>query len=293
MSLTLRAAAVVGAAEELAPPVAAREAWPAIDPRFGEQRVQLIATDVRAAWPEAPDRIARMDRLTRLSLLAVHRLHGAFGESAPFETTRDEPVGISFASALATLGTNETFDRRYHAREARSGRALGDAHLFPYTAPNAAAGEIGIAFALHGPVVVRIGGGCSDMRAFCVADVEPSVRRWVIVVADVLSPAAIAWLASNAIVRDGDVASEGAVAFLIDSTDSTDASARGPRIVRADGGIDAPDVARATLRDPEGRVRYGTAGAIALAASFLGATSCRGTWESRAPSGAWARIELA
>lgn len=288
-SLVLRAVALVGADDDLGPIVAAREAWPGCDARIADRRVQLVATDVRAAWPDAPERIARMDRLTRLSLLAVHRLAVAASITNGFEATRDEPVGISFASALATLGTNESFDRRYHAREARSGRALGDAHLFPYTAPNAAAGEIGIAFGLHGPAVVRVAGGRADLDALRVASIEPDVRRWVAVAADVLSPAALLWLSSAGVLHADEIASEGALAFLLDVDDD---DVQAPRIDTTRTGVDAPDLERATRHDGAGRVRFGIATGCRLAAAYANGDDARGRWISRCASGAWSSVDV-
>jgi hypothetical protein len=117
-----------------------------------------IALDVRGEWPTAPERLGRADRLCHLSLLAAYR---ALGE--PPASSR--PIAVVFGSALASLVTNV----RYYDKIQKRGMRLADPKRFPYTAPNAAAGEVAIGFGLIGPNVSLTSGFASGLEAVAVA----------------------------------------------------------------------------------------------------------------------------
>jgi len=63
---------------------------------------------------------------------------------------RDGPVslaGVVVGTPFATLDTNAAF----HARIRERGARMAEPRRFPYTSPNAASGEVGVAFGLKGP----------------------------------------------------------------------------------------------------------------------------------------------
>lgn len=125
-----------------------------VAPRAPDRDVTL---DVRAEWPGAPERLARTDRLCHLALLAAHR---ALGDPPG----GDRPVAVVFASGHATLLTN----LRYYDKIQRRGPRGADPKRFPYTSPNAAAGEVAIAFGLVGPNVTLASGFASGVEALGV-----------------------------------------------------------------------------------------------------------------------------
>lgn len=117
-----------------------------------------VALDVRAEWPDAPERLARTDRVCHLALLAAYRALGA-PPAAP------RPIAVVYGSALASLVTNV----RYYDKVQRRGLRMADPKRFPYTSPNAAAGEVAIAFGLVGPNVCLTSGFASGVQALVVA----------------------------------------------------------------------------------------------------------------------------
>jgi 3-oxoacyl-[acyl-carrier-protein] synthase II len=99
-----------------------------------------------AALTMSSARLTRADSLVRLALAAVERLRAACGPLAG--------AGVVVGSALATMETNATFAANVRARGARA----AEPRRFPYTSPNAVAGECSIAFGLTGPGF-SVGGG--------------------------------------------------------------------------------------------------------------------------------------
>ena len=118
----------------------------------------VVSLDVRAEWPAAPERLARTDRVCHLSLLAAYR---ALGEPP----AGPRPMAVVYGSALASLITNV----RYYEKIQKRGIRMADPKRFPYTAPNAAAGEVAIAFGLVGPNVSLTSGCASGLEAIAVA----------------------------------------------------------------------------------------------------------------------------
>ena len=92
------------------------------------------------------DRLLRADPLVRLALAAVAGLQASSGPLAG--------AGVVVGTALATLETNALFAARIRARGARA----AEPRRFPYTSPNAVAGQCSIAFGLTGPSF-SVGGG--------------------------------------------------------------------------------------------------------------------------------------
>ncbi len=132
----------------------------------------------RTGYPE--DRIARGDELVRLTIAAVAALEDRVGPL--------KGAGIVVGHGLATLETNAT----YLARMRTAGAARAEPRRFPYTTPNASAGEAAIAFGLTGPAFAVGGGphGGIEAIASAAALVRAGVaERIVVVAADEAGPA--------------------------------------------------------------------------------------------------------
>jgi 3-oxoacyl-[acyl-carrier-protein] synthase-1/3-oxoacyl-[acyl-carrier-protein] synthase II len=117
-----------------------------------------VAPDELAAkihWPT--ERVERGDALVRLALAAVARLASVCGPL--------DGCGIVVGSAMATLETNAVFAARLRDRGARS----AEPRRFPYTSPNAVAGECSIAFGLTGPSFSVGGGSHAALEALACA----------------------------------------------------------------------------------------------------------------------------
>lgn len=132
-------------------------------------RPERLAGVVRVA----EDRLARMDDLVRLALATVARLEARVGSLAG--------AGIVVGHGLATYETNRAFLARL--REAGVRRAAP--RRFPYTTPNAAAGECATAFSLTGPAFAVGGGAHGGLEALAVAQslVAGAVSDRIVVVA--------------------------------------------------------------------------------------------------------------
>jgi 3-oxoacyl-[acyl-carrier-protein] synthase-1/3-oxoacyl-[acyl-carrier-protein] synthase II len=129
--------------------------------------------DLAALTGARLDRLARLDGLARLAVAAVGQLGARAGSLAG--------SGLVMGSALATLETNALFAARIRARGAR----LAEPRRFPYTSPNAAAGECAILFGLTGPSFAVGGGGLAGLEALAAAAllVEAGDADAVVVVA--------------------------------------------------------------------------------------------------------------
>ena len=188
-------------------------------PRSRERRPVYVsrAVHVERAWPSATlgsaltipvERIARADGLVRLALSAVLALEESRGPLAG--------AGVIVGTVLATLETSAAFARRLREHGARAVAP----RQFPYTSPNAVAGEISIAFGLTGPSFSVGGGWHAGLEALGVAAVlveAGDVDRIVVVAVDDVGP-------DSQAVAGGGVPS-GAVATLVTSN-PTDACAR-------------------------------------------------------------------
>ncbi|WP_394839613.1 3-oxoacyl-ACP synthase [Pendulispora rubella] len=85
-----------------------------------------------------PDKLSRTDALCRFALAAVAALQAKVGPLAG--------AGVVVGHFLATLETNATYDARVRERGVSA-----EPRRFPYTSPNAVAGECGVVFGLSGP----------------------------------------------------------------------------------------------------------------------------------------------
>jgi 3-oxoacyl-[acyl-carrier-protein] synthase-1/3-oxoacyl-[acyl-carrier-protein] synthase II len=154
------------------------------------------------------DRLARADGLVRLAIAAVSRLEALCGTLAG--------AGVVAGSALATVETNALYAARLRERGARSAAP----RVFPYTSPNAVAGECSIAFGLTGPSFSVGGGLHAGLEALIAGTLlveGGDAERVVVVAVDEAGPTTRA-LAGEAVVS-------GAVALLLTAS-ATDARAR-------------------------------------------------------------------
>ncbi len=168
-----------------------------------------LAPDVLALALAVPvERIQRADALVRIALSAVLALRESRGGL--------EGAGIVVGAALATVETNAVFARRLRQHGARS----AGPRLFPYTSPNAVAGEASSAFGLTGPSLSVGGGWHAGLEALATAAVlveAGDADRMVVVAVDEVGPV------SGALA--GPALTSGAVATLV-TADPSGALAR-------------------------------------------------------------------
>jgi 3-oxoacyl-[acyl-carrier-protein] synthase II len=146
---------------------------------------------------EAPSSDARGDDLVHLAIGAVARLVAS--------GARIEGAGIVVGMVLATLETNALFAARIRERGAR----MAEPRRFPYTSPNAVAGECSLAFGLTGPGFSVGGGKHAALEALAAATllVEAGDAGQVVVVAvDAPGPVAAAMGFEGSFTRAGAVA---------------------------------------------------------------------------------------
>jgi 3-oxoacyl-[acyl-carrier-protein] synthase II len=157
------------------------------------------------------ERIARSDGLVRLALGAVARLREACGSLGG--------AGVVVGTALGTVETNAIFAGRLRAR----GAARVEPRRFPYTSPNAVAGECSIAFGLTGPSFSTGGGMHAALEAFAAAAVlieAGDAERMVVVAVDEVGPVA------GALAPPGVGLRSGAVAVLLTALETTESGRR-------------------------------------------------------------------
>jgi 3-oxoacyl-[acyl-carrier-protein] synthase-1/3-oxoacyl-[acyl-carrier-protein] synthase II len=145
------------------------------------------------------DRLARADALVRLALAAVAALQARCGSTLA-------GAGILVGSALATVETNARFAARIREHGARAAAP----RLFPYTSPNAVAGECSMAFGLTGPSFAVGGGlhaGLEALAAGALLVEGGNAEALVVVAVDEGGPVTRALA--------GDTVRSGAVAVLL------------------------------------------------------------------------------
>lgn len=147
--------------------------WASRAVRATRADAEPAAVAARSGYPV--DRVARGDELVRHALAAVAALQERVGAL--------RGAGIVVGLGLATVETNAKFQARIARPEPRR---------FPYTTPNAAAGECAVAFGLDGPAFAVGGGPHGGIEALAVAaDLVRAgvVSRMVVVAADEAGPA--------------------------------------------------------------------------------------------------------
>jgi 3-oxoacyl-(acyl-carrier-protein) synthase len=175
-----------------------------------------------AAMTRTPlDRLLRADPLVRLALAAVAGLDAISGPLPG--------AGVVVGTALATLETNALFAARIRERGARH----AEARRFPYTSPNAVAGQCSIAFGLTGPSFSVGGGMHAGLEALACAAVlveRGDADRIVVVAVDDVGPTSLA-------TGDGSLQA-GAVAVIVSMQASGGARARiGEIVLRRGEGV--------------------------------------------------------
>jgi 3-oxoacyl-[acyl-carrier-protein] synthase II len=157
------------------------------------------------------DRLLRADPLVRLALAAVAALAGVSGSLAG--------AGVIVGTPLATLETNALFAARIRERGARA----AEPRRFPYTSPNAVAGQCSIAFGLTGPSFSVGGGMHAALEALASATVlveGGDADRIIVVAVDEVGPA------TRALAGGAASLCAGAVAVLVSARPDGGARAR-------------------------------------------------------------------
>ncbi len=171
------------------------------------------------------ERLARADGLVLLALAAVARLQLVCGPLAG--------AGIVVGSALATVETNARFAARLREKGAR----YVEPRRFPYTSPNAVAGECSIAFGLTGPSF-SVGGGLhaaiEALAAGALLVEGGDAERIVVVAVDEDGPATSA--------LGGAAMGSGAIALLVSSARGVARARVGAITLRRGGAGCAPCV---------------------------------------------------
>src|ERR1019366_6211203 len=169
------------------------------------------------------DRLARADGLVRLAVAAVAQLEARGGAPAG--------AGVVVGSALATVETNALYAARIRERGARAAAP----RVFPYTSPNAVAGECSIAFGLTGPSFTVGGGMNAALEALAVAAVlveAGEAERIVVVGVDDVGP--------TVPLLGGRALRPGAVAVLLTSTPQGARACVGAIELRRGEAVDGP-----------------------------------------------------
>ena len=151
-----------------------------------------------------PDKLARADAHVLWALAAILALSEAIGGR-----DRLEGAGVIVGTAAATIETNG----RYASRLRDRGPRHVEPRRFPYTSPNAVAGECGMAFGLRGPAFTVGAGLHAGVEALVAASELVSAGdadRMVVVAVDDIGEVARAW--GDAI---GAPLVPGAVALLV------------------------------------------------------------------------------
>jgi 3-oxoacyl-[acyl-carrier-protein] synthase-1/3-oxoacyl-[acyl-carrier-protein] synthase II len=105
------------------------------------------------------EKVERADLLVHLTMASVVRLRDVLGAEAL------AGAGIVVGHGLATIDTNASF----LARIRTAGALRGEPRRFPYTTPNACAGECAVAFGLTGPSFAVGAGPHGGVEALAVA----------------------------------------------------------------------------------------------------------------------------
>ena len=134
--------------------------------------------ELAATTGYSEDKLARADGLVRLTIGAVVRLRERLAAAGQGSL---EGAGIIVGHGLATIDTNAA----YLARIRAAGPSRGEPRRFPYTTPNAPAGECAVALGLTGPAFAVGGGPHGGLEALAVAAdlVRGGVAERIVVVA--------------------------------------------------------------------------------------------------------------
>lgn len=182
----------------------------------------------RAAWPDGPDRLGRMDRPAAWSLVTARPVAAAL---AGFDD-----VGVILGTALGCAEVNA----RYHRSLLAQGAAGASPMLFAQTLPSTPAAEAAIAFGFRGHGATLMAGRASGVAALAEALRALRHRRLraaLVLAGDAFGPDELALRAA----RGAGPATEAFVALGL--VRDEDAPSDAPRVVHAavrGGGEAAP-----------------------------------------------------
>lgn len=183
-----------------------------------------------AAWAGAAAKLARMDRLCALALVAADGALVAAGWSAPAPreaalfAVEGERVAVVVGTALGCAATNEAFygqGRGWQGGE--GGAAQASPRLFAYTLPSSPLGEITIHLAARGPAETLATGRAAGLQAIAEAARLVRTGRASIAIAVAVDAGAPSLEAIGLRVRDG------AAAVVLE--EAAEATARGARVL--------------------------------------------------------------
>ncbi len=137
-------------------PATARAARPLRPVYVGEAR--LVGLDSELP-PLNEIKLGRFDALTRITVAAVQAL------AAAGRAIGGDDAGLIVGHTLASFETNVSYAERIAERGVRA----AEPRRFPYTSPNACAGEAAIAFGIRGPVFAVGGGWNGGLEALVIA----------------------------------------------------------------------------------------------------------------------------
>jgi 3-oxoacyl-[acyl-carrier-protein] synthase II len=245
------------------------------------QPSQLVVTGTRALvvapgaaltperWAGAPARLARMDRLCALALVACDGalLDAGLAPTAP--EWHGERTAVVFGTAYGCHATNED----YYRGLLREGPAGASPRLFAYTLPSSPVGEVSIHYGIRGPAtalgngltsgldalgegVAQLRSGRADRVLVCAADVAtPLLSRLLASAGDVeplfAAPALVDGAAALLLERAADAAARGATprARVLAGATTFQAGARAAAVSAAIAQVLAEaDVAAAAVR---------------------------------------------
>jgi 3-oxoacyl-[acyl-carrier-protein] synthase-1/3-oxoacyl-[acyl-carrier-protein] synthase II len=175
------AALVIGLDEPPKPVQAAADVY--VSRALSATLADTSPADLAAKTGASVDRLARADDLVRLSVAALAALEAELGGRGALRG-----AGIIVGHGLATIETNAAF----LARIRTAGAARAEPRRFPYTTPNASAGECAALFGLTGPAFAVGGGPHGGIEALGVAADLVRVgaaERIVVVAVDAAGPA--------------------------------------------------------------------------------------------------------
>ena len=185
------------------PPAARRVAHRVFASRAAHVTKVPTVEEASALTGASLERLARADELVLLALAAIAKLAG--------EGVNVSGAGVCVGHAYATVDVNDRyFQRVLEKADAR----MAEPRRFPYTSPNAVAGECSVAFGLTGPNLAVGSGLHGGLEALLVgADLVASgdADRMVVVAVDAPRRAARAIAASCG----WPVPEDGAVAVLL------------------------------------------------------------------------------
>ena len=207
-------------------------------------------------WAERPARLARMDRLCALALVACDAALVDAGLSPADASWNPERTGVVLGSAFGSHATNEAYYRGYLSADGASPR------LFAYTLPSSPVGEITIHHRILGPSSTTISGGTAGLDAL-----REALRHLYAGRADRVLVAAVD-VATPLLRRLGyDVSHDHAAAVVLEAGGTLDLRGAS-RFVAGDPSAAMHTVAAEWIAEPIGRVFAPASVRSALATLF-------------------------